>query len=168
VYGVARQSGSTVRIETQLGRGTEITVYLPRAAAQAAAERPREVTDVLIGHYQRGIVLVVGADPDVRAMAVGSLEALGHTVIAAESGRTALDLVDRGVPVDLMLVDYAMSEVNGVEVARLVRAKRPEIRVLIMTGYADTRQMIERPSRGTTPSRHRQRAKSRSAFRPRT
>jgi CheY-like chemotaxis protein len=137
VYGVARQSGSAVRIETQLGRGTEITVYLPRAAAQAAAERPREVADVLIGHYQRGIVLVVDADPDVRAMAVGSLEALGHTVIAAESGRTALDFLDRGVPVDLMLVDYAMPGVNGVEAAHLVRAKRPEIRVLIMTGYAD-------------------------------
>jgi signal transduction histidine kinase/CheY-like chemotaxis protein len=137
VYGVARQSGGTVRIETQPGRGTEITVYLPRAAAQAAAERPREATDAPPGHYQRGMVLVVDDDPDVRAVAVGSLEALGHTVIAAESGRTALALVDRGVPVDLMLVDYAMPGVNGVEAARLVRAKRPEIRVLIMTGYAD-------------------------------
>ena len=137
VYGVARQSGGTVRIETQLGRGTEITVYLPRAAAQAAAERPREATNAPPGHYQRGMVLVVDDDPDVRAVAVGSLEALGHTVIAAESGRTALDLLDRGVSVDLMLVDYAMPGVNGVEAAHLVRAKRPEIRVLIMTGYAD-------------------------------
>jgi signal transduction histidine kinase/CheY-like chemotaxis protein len=137
VYGVARQSGGTVRIETQLGRGTEITVYLPRAAAQAAAERSREAIEAPPGHYQRGMVLVVDDDPDVRAVAVGSLEALGHTVIAAESGRTALDLLDRGIPVDLMLVDYAMPGVNGVEAARLVRAKRPELRVLIMTGYAD-------------------------------
>jgi signal transduction histidine kinase/CheY-like chemotaxis protein len=137
VYGVARQSGGTVRIETQLGRGTKITVYLPRAAAQAAAELSREATDAPPVHYQRGMVLVVDDDPDVRAVAVGSLEALGHTVIAAESGRTALDFLDRGVPVDLMLVDYAMPGVNGVEAAHLVRAKRPEIRVLIMTGYAD-------------------------------
>jgi signal transduction histidine kinase/CheY-like chemotaxis protein len=137
VYGVARQSGGTVRIETQLGRGTEITVYLPRAAAQAAAEPSREPIDAPPGHYQSGMVLVVDDDPDVRAVTVGSLEALGHTVIAAESGRTALDLLDRGIPVDLMLVDYAMPGVNGVEAARLVRAKRPELRVLIMTGYAD-------------------------------
>jgi CheY-like chemotaxis protein len=137
VYGVAQQSGGTVRIDTKLGRGTTVTVYLLRAATAGAAASPLEAATGPQGRRD-GAILVVDDDPDVREVTVASLESLGYTVVAAESGRAALEILERGEPVDLMLIDYAMPEVNGVETMRLVRAKRPNLRILMVTGYADT------------------------------
>jgi signal transduction histidine kinase/CheY-like chemotaxis protein len=136
-YGVARQSGGTVRVDTKLGRGTTVTVYLPRATAGAAAT-PIEAAAGPQGLRRDGVVLVVDDDPDVRELTVALLESLGYAVTAAESGRAALEILERGARVDLMLIDYAMPEFNGVETVRLVRAQRPELPILLMTGYADT------------------------------
>jgi nitrogen-specific signal transduction histidine kinase/ActR/RegA family two-component response regulator len=136
VYGVARQSSGTVRLETELGRGTKVTVYLPRARAQPAAQHPSEARTTSSESRQCCVILVVDDDPDVRTATVDVVQALGHKAIAAENGRAALDILDREAPVDLMLIDYAMPELNGAETARLVRAKRPHMRILMMTGYA--------------------------------
>src|SRR5690242_7454006 len=103
VYGVARQPGGTVRIDTKRGRGTTVTVSLLRTTAGAAANPLEAVT----GPQGRrtGAILVVDDDPDVT---VAALESLGYAVTAAESGRAALEIVERGVSVDLMLIDYAI------------------------------------------------------------
>jgi signal transduction histidine kinase/CheY-like chemotaxis protein len=137
VYGMARQSGGTVRIDTQLGRGTTVTVYIPRAAVAATA-RPAEAVAVVPGDRHHGRILVVDDDADVRTVAVIALESLGYAVSVAESGRAALEMLERGAMVDLMLIDYAMPELNGIATLRLVRAKRATLPVVIMTGYADT------------------------------
>lgn len=138
VYGVVQQSGGTIRIDTQLGRGTTVTVYLPRAEASAAAERTRKSAAGPRRSRQEATMLVVDDDVDVRETIVTALESLGYGVTAADSGRAALDALDRGAPVDLMLIDYAMPELNGADTVRLTRAKRPDLPILLMTGYADT------------------------------
>jgi signal transduction histidine kinase/CheY-like chemotaxis protein len=136
VYGVVRQSGGTVRIDTRLGQGTTVTVYLPRASDHAAT-RQLEPAVVPQGD-RRGAILVVDDDPDVRELTVAFLELLGYTATAGESGRAALQVLELGADLDVLLIDYAMPDLTGAETIRLVRAMRPDLRILMMTGYADT------------------------------
>jgi len=142
VYGVARQSGGTVRIDTQLGRGTKVTVYLPRGVGATTAP-PEKAISVVQANRRHQTILVVDDDADVRTVTVSSLESLGYAVSVAESGRAALELLERGARFDLMLIDYAMPDLNGVATLRRVRAKRASLPVVIMTGYAATAAIEE-------------------------
>ncbi|HYU13859.1 MAG TPA: response regulator, partial [Stellaceae bacterium] len=74
---------------------------------------------------------------DVREVVAAYLETLGFGVAQAATGHTALGLVGEGSTIDLLIVDYAMAEMSGVELARAVRARRPDLPILIMTGYSD-------------------------------
>jgi signal transduction histidine kinase/CheY-like chemotaxis protein len=136
VYGVAHQSGGIVQIDTRLGEGTTVTVYLARATAGAAAS-PRVPAGMPRGRH-RATILVVDDNPDVRELTVAFLEKLGYTATEAESGRAAMEILERGARVDLMLIDYAMPDLTGAETVRLVQAKRPDLRIIMMTGYAET------------------------------
>lgn len=75
--------------------------------------------------------------PDVREVAVSSLESLGYHMLAAENGPAALDLLARSGPVDLLIVDMAMPGMNGVELIRRARERRGDLRAMLVTGYAD-------------------------------
>jgi PAS domain S-box-containing protein len=136
VYGIARQAGGSVRIETRPGAGTTVRMLLPRTAALPAAEEggaaPRGGPD-----RASACVLVVDDDPDMRRVLVASLETLGYGVLEAEDGPSGLAVLDRGAP-DLLLLDFAMPGMNGAEVARLVRQRRPELPIVFASGYADT------------------------------
>ena len=136
VFGVVRQSGGVVRIRSRLGEGTTVQIYLPRASspAMAAAEsamppRPPESAGARI--------LVVDDDPRVRWVTVECLREIGHFVAEADSGRSALTLLERGDPCDLVVIDQLMPGLLGTETVRLARLKRPELKVLFVTGYAD-------------------------------
>ncbi len=135
VFGVARQSGGTVRMRSRVGEGTTVELYLPRAAALAvarsddAAPSPQRVDGTRI--------LVVDDDPHVRELIVDYLREIGHVVAEAASGAEAMALLERGDPYDLLLTDVGLPGMAGSEVARLARAARPGIKVLYMTGYAD-------------------------------
>jgi CheY-like chemotaxis protein len=134
VYGIAKQSGGGVRVDTQLGKGTTVAVYLPRA--RSAPERHAEEADAAkLSRVQEATVLVVDDDRDVRELTIACLDSLGYRIIAADSGSAALAMIDSPATVDLLLVDIAMPEMNGLEVARAVVAKRPHLPVLYMTGY---------------------------------
>jgi signal transduction histidine kinase/CheY-like chemotaxis protein len=137
VYGIVRQSGGTVALISTPGEGTTVAVYLPRATAAAAAADcgpvPAESGRV---RHRGAAILVVDDDPDVRALVAAELESLGYVVTAADSGRQALDILADGAYPDLLLVDYAMPELTGLEVARRVRVARPGQRALFMTGFA--------------------------------
>lgn len=136
VYGVARQSGGGIRISSRMGKGTVVEVYLPRSLGRAEVTRLRN--DEALGTVaSRATVLVVDDQSDVREVAVAHLEALGYQVAQAASGRTALDLIGNRGGVDLLIADYAMPGMSGVELARAVRAKRPDLPVVIVTGYVD-------------------------------
>jgi CheY-like chemotaxis protein len=140
VYGFARQSGGGVRIRSAVGKGTTVEIYLPRSfgkpeapAESAGGEQP--------GAAGRATILVVDDQEDVREVAAGQLEALGYRVVQATSGETALDLLKGRAGVDLLMADYAMPGMSGTELARSALASRPDLPVLLVTGYADTTPM---------------------------
>jgi PAS domain S-box-containing protein len=135
VHGVATQSGGGLRINSRIGRGTTVSVYLPRARGASAAAS-RGGTGSVTTHEQAAI-LVVDDDPDVREVAVSGLESLGYRTLSAESGPTALDVLSRDGKIDLVVVDMAMPEMNGVEFIKRARERHPALRAILVTGYAD-------------------------------
>ena len=145
VYGLARQSGGTARIWSKPGQGTTVEIFLPRADAdeRGGAGTADSAADRSAGapvRRQRGPVLVVDDQDEVRDVAMAHLEALGYSAVPAADGRLALDrLLARGeTPIDILLVDYAMPGMSGEEVARAARRLRPDLPIVVMTGYADT------------------------------
>lgn len=136
VFGLAKQSGGGVAIETRVGAGTSVKVYLPRAEMAPAVAAPRDGLSARASAKDVR-VLLVDDDSAVREVTAGILGDLGYRVIEAGSGGAALDLLERE-RVDLVLLDFAMPGMNGAEVAREARARRPEVPILFVTGYADT------------------------------
>jgi CheY-like chemotaxis protein len=135
VHGVATQSGGGLHIDSRPGRGTTVNVYLPRARRLSAAAREREPLSAVF--HERATLMVVDDDPDVREVAVSSLESLGYHMLAAENGPAALELLARSGPIDLLIVDMAMPGMNGVELIRRARERRGDLRAMLVTGYAD-------------------------------
>jgi PAS domain S-box-containing protein len=135
VYGLARQFGGTARLRSVPTEGTRVEVFLPYAVV---AEPPVEVetpaAEAAAGNS--GLVLVVDDDDDIRELAAGFLKDAGYPVMQACGGPEALALLATG-PVALMLVDYAMPEMSGVELVRQAREIRPDIAVVYVTGNAD-------------------------------
>jgi CheY-like chemotaxis protein len=82
-------------------------------------------------------VLVVDDDPDVRSITIEILRRAGYSLQEAESAERALDLLDRGLPVDVALVDYAMPGMSGKKFVRAARERRPDLPVIYITGYAE-------------------------------
>ncbi|GAA0583646.1 hypothetical protein GCM10009416_22590 [Craurococcus roseus] len=145
VYGFAKQSGGGVSMESAPGRGTTVKVYLPSAPASAAdgdaaaAGPGGEARPGGAGRAARPAhILLVDDDNAVREVTASALRDLGHTVVEANGGPPALDVLNRpSQRVDLLVVDFAMPGMNGVEVARGARTARPGLPVLFITGYAD-------------------------------
>ena len=143
VYGIAQQSGGTMRIESEEDKGTKVHILLPRAEAKAGgveargeegAEPPRPA------RAPAARILVVDDDDDVRGFLEDALDELGHEVTGCDCGEAALAEVVRRCP-DLMLLDFAMPGMNGAEVAREVRSVCPDLPIVFVTGYAETEQL---------------------------
>ena len=144
VYGVTRQLGGHVDIESHVGKGTTIRIYVPRAAAAEGRQTAVNVLEQLPSSGAAS-VLVVDDDPDVRAFTVSCLESLGYEVRVADGGHAALAILGGRESIDVLLIDVIMPEVQGPEVARLALAKCPELRILFMTGYvAEAGEAINR------------------------
>jgi signal transduction histidine kinase/CheY-like chemotaxis protein len=140
VYGLARQSGGTVRIRSKPGAGTEVEIYVPRALGATKPESPRAEGDMAEATVRRrGTVLIVDDQEEVREIAAIHLESLGYEIVQAANGRAALDLLESGraAAVDVLLVDYAMPGISGAEVIRAAKRTRPDLPAVLMTGYAD-------------------------------
>ena len=135
VLGFAHQLGGDVRIESRLGRGTTITILLPRSRESL----PRVVDeDRRVSHRgNAATILVVDDDAAVRNLTVQALEAMNYRVIEAENGRVGLDLFRRNERIDLALIDLVMRIMNGRQLATQIRAADPERPILFMTGYDD-------------------------------
>jgi CheY-like chemotaxis protein len=134
VHGFAHQSGGTVSIDSELGKGTTVTLYLPRAnEVTPGTERADE--GMMAGD---GCVLVVEDNPDVAEATVSMLEQLGYIVRAAGDADAALEAVEQQ-RFDLVVSDIVMAGVmDGLMLARAIRARKPELPVLLITGYSRT------------------------------
>ena len=139
VFGMARQSGGTVTIESTVGKGSAVTIFLRCAeeavAVEAAPQRHAEPRDV--GQLAGLKILLVDDEPIVREVVADMLDGFGCTVIAAENGQKALELVEHEAP-DALLLDFAMPGMNGAEVARAALARRPGTRIVFATGFAQS------------------------------
>jgi signal transduction histidine kinase len=137
VLGFAKQSGGGMRIETRVGEGTSVRVYLPRAAENLDSEVSVVTVGVTQSQRKGAMILLVDDDGAVREVTASILEDYGYVVLKIGSGGAALDLLDRQSNIDLVLLDFAMPGMSGVEVARQVQLKYPTIPILFVTGYAD-------------------------------
>jgi signal transduction histidine kinase/ActR/RegA family two-component response regulator len=134
VYGFARQIGGAATIESMVGKGTTVHLWLRPAVA---LPEMAQIATVGMRSVEKRRILVVDDDDTVRALAKEMLEEMGHEVIEAASGRSALEFLKEGSQCDLLLVDFAMPLMNGSECATEARKVCPGISILFMTGYAD-------------------------------
>jgi PAS domain S-box-containing protein len=137
LYGFARQSGGYVHIESKVGRGTSVRLYLPRhrrveetkAVVDATSEPPLQAPG-------RGTILVVEDEAIVRMLLVDALEEQEYTVLEAETGNAALTIVASSERIDLLVTDVGLPGLNGRQLAEMARSLRPGLKVLFLTGYA--------------------------------
>jgi len=134
--GFAAQSGGMLRVLSSLGRGTTVEIWLPPAKRGALATAAVQPTDYVIDQ-RRARILVCDDDGDVRSVVAAQLRDLGHAVWEACDPLVALQILERETPVDLLLADYAMPDMNGRELINRATAFQPELKTLLMTGYVE-------------------------------
>jgi PAS domain S-box-containing protein len=132
VHGFAHQAGGTVRVASELGKGTKITILLPR---QAVGQPVDEVIAVKVNGS--GTVLLVDDNPDVAAVSSSLLEQLGYTVRRVENAEAALREIERD-EIDFVFSDIVMpGKMDGLSLARHLKSIRPQLPILLATGYSD-------------------------------
>lgn len=143
VHGFVKQSGGHVQLYSELGHGTTIRIYLPvhgGTAAKPPAPAPSNETRLEHGE----IILAVEDDPRVRRVSLRRLKDLGYTVLEADSGLAALAILDRGEAFDLLFTDVVMAGgMSGIDLAQRAREKRPDLKVLFTSGYAEPAVMTQ-------------------------
>jgi signal transduction histidine kinase/DNA-binding response OmpR family regulator len=139
-HGVIRRHGGRIRIESQPGQGTTVTVVLAAAPADAPPA-PQAPSPPAPATGPRGHLLVVDDEGSLRDALAEALRLDGHAVVTAESGRAALE-VFAGQPFDLVLTDLGMPDMSGIELARELKATRPHLPVGLMSGWDVTVESI--------------------------
>jgi two-component system cell cycle sensor histidine kinase/response regulator CckA len=138
VYGIVKQSGGFIFADSKLGQGTRFVIYLPVHREEASAARTRKSSKPKENElWGSGTVLLVEDEPTVRSVAERALTRHGYTVITADSGEAALEVLGRGEGIDLLISDVVMPGMDGPTVVREARKSRPELKILFMSGYAE-------------------------------
>lgn len=141
VQGFATQSGGAVQIISSLGKGTTVQLWLP--AAETGSTAANSVGSLeLVFQRRKARILVCDDDADVRLLVAAFLRDSGHTVWEANNPALALQILLTERPVDLLIIDYAMPDMNGQVVIDRARILQPEIKTLLMTGYIDVIQSM--------------------------
>ncbi|UYN97815.1 MAG: response regulator [Enhydrobacter sp.] len=135
IHGLAVQLDGALRLSSRPGEGTRAELLLPVAAGQPVAAGPAAQTTAASGG--RATLLFVDDDFLISLSTVALLEDLGHTVIQANSGARALEVLRSDRAVDLLITDYAMPGMTGAQLAEEARRLRPGLPILLATGYAD-------------------------------
>jgi two-component system cell cycle sensor histidine kinase/response regulator CckA len=147
VHGIVRQSGGFIAVDSEVGLGTTLKVFLPwvesgaSAAAQPEPEAPaaaRILVESPDGSAAARTILVVEDQDSVRALARRTLVAQGYNVLIAENGEEAIEVArEHAKPIDLLLTDVVMPIMNGPEAARRLTKTHPEMDVMFMSAYPD-------------------------------
>jgi signal transduction histidine kinase len=137
VYGLAAQSGGAARIASRVGVGTAVELWLPVSAASEAPQPRPSPPPPSVGSMRACSVLLVDDDALVAEPTVAMLEQLGHRVLLASTGALALDVVRLEPSIDLVITDYAMPGMTGIELAKAIREIRPKLPVILATGFAE-------------------------------
>jgi signal transduction histidine kinase/CheY-like chemotaxis protein len=135
VYGFAAQSGGEARIDSEIGKGTTLTILLPASdkslPVASTAEGP------VVAKEKAGRILLVEDNEDVGNLAETLLGELGHAVVRARSGTEALRLSDGGAQYDVVFSDVVMPGMTGLELAGKLKQRRPTVPIILTTGYSD-------------------------------
>lgn len=134
VFGLAEQSGGALRLESTPGCGTKVHLWLPVATE---APIPQKSAISVAQGTPPATILLVDDDLLIAGSTVALLEDLGHVVVEANSGTAALELLAGGLVADLLITDYAMPGMTGLELGREVKRLRPELPILLATGFAE-------------------------------
>jgi len=136
VHGFAAQSGGAVQITSSVGNGTKVDLWLPRGEGEAI-----KCADLDLGHPVappgQARILVCEDDADVLALVGAFLRENGYLILEAQNPAVALEILEREQPIDLLLADYAMPEMNGLAVIDRAQARQHGLKVLLMSGHVD-------------------------------
>jgi CheY-like chemotaxis protein len=141
VYGFVRQSEGRIAIDSEVGRGTEVKMYLPRLTREALSPEPVPLEPIAppAPGQASETLLVVEDEAAVRELILEALQDLGYHILEAADGPAGLRILDTGVHVDLLVTDIGLpGGLNGRQMADAARVRRPDLRVLFMTGYAES------------------------------
>jgi CheY-like chemotaxis protein len=136
VQGLAAQSGGAMTIESRVGAGTVVSVWLPATDRPPTGQKARS-PDTAPSWVEGCRILVVDDDPLVAMGTVAMLEDLGHAPIEASSGRQALKILETTDGIDLVVTDQAMPGMTGTELIAAIRKQRPHLPVILATGWAE-------------------------------
>ena len=136
VYGIVKQSGGYIFADSRVGEGTRFIIYLPVHQAEESAKR-RSAKAGKNELWGSGTVLLVEDEPMVRTVAERALTRHGYSVVTANNGFEALEILDRGEEIALLISDVVMPEMDGPTMVREARKTRPDLPILFMSGYAE-------------------------------
>jgi len=145
VYGFAKQSDGSFRLQSELGKGTRAEIWLPRATDSALASKRTEVAEAEPTHGASLRILLVDDHEEVRGTTAALLQELGHSVTEAASGTEAIAALKKNGSCDLLISDYAMPALSGTDLVRKLRKVKPKLPCIIITGYADGEAVEGRP-----------------------
>jgi CheY-like chemotaxis protein len=138
IYGFARQSDGQVGIESAVGQGTTVKIFLPRFHGAEGSREAASLTPDIPASPSGETVLVVEDEPVVRELIVEVLEDLGYRSLQTSDGPAGLRILQSDEPVDLLVTDLGLPGMNGRQMAETARLHRPDLKVLFITGYAET------------------------------
>jgi signal transduction histidine kinase len=136
IYGFSKQSGGHVSIQSEVGKGTTVNVFLPRFGGDLPQQQPRDVEHSPIAIHGE-TVLIVEDDPAVRVLVSTVLSDLGYAFVEACDGDSAVPILASAQRIDLLISDVGLPGMNGRQLAEIGRQLRPDLRVLFITGYAE-------------------------------
>ena len=130
VYGIVKQSGGSIQVESEVGRGSAFRIYLPAAEGAVRQAQKKVVSDAVAGGTET--ILIAEDEPDLRELARIFLQGYGYTVLEAASAEQAIDVADAFAgTIDLLLTDVIMPGMSGRQLAENILGKRPQTRSFI-------------------------------------